>query len=169
MPTATLNKVNQGLNHMVKQFTIPGSAYGGKSISVIKKVISVTTTKESVKASDAILSDLLEYIGIMPTKDSQINLGDLKKVIDKTNNNIQFVNIILTDIQNVVDVGGKIEVDDKNMLKFIYNFNEIKKYLEYVSDYLALVMQIQKAKVEIKKGKYIDYTLDELLVKLKAA
>lgn len=173
MSVATLSqvktKVNKELGQMAKHFSHP--SYGGsKTVSSIKQFINYTTTTESVKFSKAILADITMFVKLLPTTNEDIHISSLKSYVIQTNNNIQFVNQIICDIKdNITDNEGKIEVDDKNMKEFIANFFKIEKTILYASDYLNLLLQVYNAKKEIKEGKYIDYTLDELLVKLKAA
>jgi hypothetical protein len=167
MSTTVLNKVNHNLGQMAKKFSHP-YAGGVKSISTIKNLISLTTTKESVDASKEILSNVKGFIDVLPV--NSIKLAQLKKEIAQTNGNLQFVNAILTDINNVIDhEGAEIKVDDVNMKTFIKNFKEIKISLLYISDYLNLILDSHGWKAEIKAGQYVDYTLDELLEKIKAA
>lgn len=168
MSVATLNKKDFGIGQMAKKFSHTGS--GIKTISALKTVIQLTTSKESVKHSQDILNNVTLFAkGMCVSNKKKVKIVDLKKFAEQTNNNIQFTDAILSDINNVVDGGSALVIDDENMKQFISNIKQVKNMLEYVSDFLNLAIEVQNAKKDIADGKGVKYTLDELLEKLKSA
>jgi hypothetical protein len=57
------------------------------------------------------------------------------------------------------DVETEIKIDDENMAKLLCNLKIAKEYMQYISDYLTLVLQIQKAKT----AKSSIYSIDQML------
>jgi hypothetical protein len=169
MSIATLQRANNRISHLARQF---GGAYlggGQKTISSIKKVIVITTNKASVKASRQILDDVKYFMDNLPEKAAEVKAAQIKTDLSKTNKNLKFITQIIDEIYSVIDgEGAQIEVDDKNMKTFISNITKTKEALHYGSDYLLLVQSVMTARKEIKEGKSKTYTIDEFLAKQKS-
>ena len=169
MAPAILNKTNKSIGHFAKQFDSVPKWQGSKPISVLKKIIYITTDKESIQNTEAILKNVNQFIAVLPANDKDIKGSTLKKYLDHTNHNILVVHNILTDINKTIGNDDNITIDDDNIKLFISNFKEIKSQLEFVSNYLYLALEVHNSKKEYKKGEYTNYTLDELLEKMNAA
>ncbi|MEP7163859.1 MAG: hypothetical protein ABI741_04145 [Ferruginibacter sp.] len=169
MSVAALNsKVEHSFGQMSKQFA-PIYNYQGKTVSALKKALQITTDADTVKISKEVLENVTSFAKNLPTVDKGLKFDDIHKYIQHTNGNIDFVDKTTSIILSFVQDGGKVEIDDKNMLSFMKNVKEIHKILLYISDYLDLILEVKTAKDQLAIGKGIKYTLDELLDKLQAA
>lgn len=165
MSTAVLNKVNSQLGSLAKQFPI--GLMGKPSFSKFSQVL--TTSKESVSIANEILENANGFIKKF-IKEKYVELGTITALKNQTKSNIAFASSILDKIKNLTNIeGAKIQVDDKDMLKFIASIQKLQTTLLYISDYLNFAMDVMKSKKQVKNGKVVKYTLDELLNKLKAA
>lgn len=137
-------------------------------ISTIKKVISFTTDKKSADSTDDLVKFLSKCKETLPTEYNPSLLKQIKHNLNFINKNLLHVNEILQFIDSVFDsnedVETEIKIDDKNMSKLLCNLKTAKDYMQYISDYLTLVIQVQKAKTDKSKI----YSIDEVLNYLKS-
>ena len=137
-----------------------------KKITTIKKVISFTTDKKSADGTDGLIKFLSECLKNLPTKEGQLSIPKIKANLKEINRNlskvkeaIKFIDVVFDGTE---DVETEIKIDDKNMIKLIANFNKAKDIMQHISDYLTLVLQVDKEKSEHSSKKKL-FSLDELV------
>lgn len=145
-----------------------------QSISSIIQVISLTTDKESL----ARMAHLYEVTSkLKNTFDSvceRINIDNLKEMTKSTNDLIVSINGLMDNINGQVgqaDQEGfpQIKIDDENMIAFLKYLNGSKENLIYISEYLNVLVDVQKAKTDLQEGKSTKYTLETFLETVNAA
>ena len=139
--------------------------HGQKNISTIKKVVSLTTNSKSVKASGQMLDSLLSIKENLTT--DNVNVAIIQGQLKNTNDNLGKINSFLELIAVLFDNNAEVEVDDDNMIYFMANLQKAKGVMEYISDYLQLVLKVHSAKQDLHQAS--EYSLDALLALLKAA
>lgn len=122
------------------------------SFKTIKKVVEVTSDKETFFASKEFLNKMKEQSKKLPNL--EFNEGNWEKLYSETNKNIQTLEEFLTYI-------GKWEINEPNAKKVVANLSLSCEILNHISDYLILGIKISKDKKEIEKSKKT-YTLGEL-------
>ncbi|MES1227011.1 MAG: hypothetical protein ABUT20_66675 [Bacteroidota bacterium] len=148
------------------------SALGVNKVSTIKKVIELTTDKESADNTSELVAFVLEIKEALPTKFGEGEAALITKSIETINSILTTVNSALNVIDNVFDgefyEPTEIKIDDPNMKKLLCNLKEAKEVCQYVSDYLTLSLEILESKKEINKNPLI-FTVELLAEKLNAA
>lgn len=149
---ATLSNAQKGIGELAQQFFSPSHYGSKKTVSKLKQVLVVTTSKESMENSFEIVKDVENYIASLPVNQDNFNEDESKKQVAIINGNAQVLNDMLGDIQSAIfNDGAKIEIDDTNMITFLKNMKKALDGLNYCSDYLGLVLQVQNEKKSDKK------------------
>ena len=168
MSTLTLDKAYTTIAQTMGKFSwdIPSK----KSVSAIQKVISITTDKNSLKSS----KDLLEkVIKVQDSLLQKIEAGTIEKHISTNNDNLTNINGFFDFFDNLFNDNNedeKIVIDDPKMIQFIDNMKKAKSVLEYISEYLECVKDVEKSKKAIKDGtaKKYCYTVESKFVEIAA-
>lgn len=142
---------------------------GKKSVSIIKEVIMVTTDEKNAANSQKMVELLTKLKNTLPFETQTQESSILKKQLDNTNENLIKINAFLEGIYNLFDGDAEVIIDEPNMQTVINNFKESKDILAYISEYLTLVLEINKAKIEIQSGNFTNFSLDSLSKLLEAA
>jgi flagellar motor component MotA len=156
MGTATLLKPSKAYSEVGTLMSGFSLGDNQKTISNLKKVISITTDKKSVSNSTKLLSALIELKNNLPTK-GEVDLKLIQKELKNINDSIVKINEIFDVIKNLFDGDNDVKIDDSNMVTLLSNFTESKEIMSFVSDYLKLIIDVQKS---IKSLKI--YTYEEL-------
>ena len=135
-----------------------------KSITNIQKVIILTTDVDSVNASKELLKVTKGIKEGFYKKDiSVLGLSIIKEISEDAKNNLTAINTFWENINTQFNSpGAEVEIDDNNMKLFLSTMESIKSELEYITEYLLLVMQCSKSKNEIIEGRAKEYTIETL-------
>lgn len=135
---------------------------GYKAVSNYKKVIEITTDENSLKESKKIITLLKKEVQDLPIKKENLNLAELAKQAECAKNNQHQINKMFSIIENLFMSEDEVKIDDAVMLNFLAHMKEAKELIDYISDYITLVFDVNKAETDLEsKGKA--YSLDEFL------
>ena len=164
MSTAT---INQAVNKLTDHVSLPGAE---NKFSTYKAVICIATDKESLEGSTKLLEHLQDIIeNKLPVTDEDFVEEDVKDNLENINENLQKVDSLLQFVNKAFKEGPEVEIDDDTTLELLSNMEQVQKKLLYISDYLNLVLEVQKAKKEIQEGNFKEFSLDEVLKLINAA
>ncbi len=162
MTIAALNEAYESMGALTGTFNLPP---GQKSITSMKKAICLTTDEDSVRLSVDLVSLLDRIASALPTTNENFNIGATQLHLDNINENLGHINGFLASIKEHFDGDSDIEIDDDNFINLMAHMQASQKRLSYISDYLTLVLQIQKTSIEPEQ----EFTAQELIAFLNAA
>jgi hypothetical protein len=162
MTTIALDKAYASIATLTGMFNLP---YGQKNVSTMKEVICITTDKASVESSKKLIKFLATIKADLPIEKGEINPINIEHNLSMINGNLTQINSFFQTIKDLFDGGSEINIDDPNMLSVLSNLEKAQSTMEYISDYLTLLLTVQKYKNEEVK----EYNLDNLLQFLNAA
>ena len=163
MSTEILDKVNAEVSKIIDDVTNPEAE---NKFSTIVKVICITTDKKSFKNSNKLLKELdkvLEHK--LPKEASNINIENLKLSLININKNLASIDKFLAFVKQLTNSSPEIEMDEGHVLEFLGNMQKVSKKFNYISDYLAMVIQVYYDKQLPKSTS----SFTELINKIKAA
>lgn len=131
-----------------------------KSISAIIEVITLTTNTNSVTETKKLLKELVDIQEALPVNESDVNIIKCKTHLEFVNDHLTEINSFLDFIKLLFDNSNtQVEIDNDNMYEFLANMESAQSILGFISDYLTLVLKIQKNKSEEAK----EYSLESLI------
>jgi hypothetical protein len=162
MTIAAIDNAYQSINTLTSELiAIPKTQK--KSISAIIDVIELTTNVNSVSESKKLLKELVDIQDSLPVSEEGLDVVRCRTHLNFANEHLTEINTFLDFVKFLFDYAdtshAKVDIDNDNMMAFLVNMKKAQQVLEYISNYLTLVLKTEKFKAEEPK----EYTAESLI------
>lgn len=162
MTTCALNEAYQSVEDITDKFDVPSKK---KTTTVLQSVLNAFSEEESVALAHDLLRIVKQLKAMFTTED--LDLLQAITNLEKSNDGLTKLNSILDFIKFMFDGEdeNKIQIDGYEFINCMAALQKSQKELQYISDYLTLVVKTKKGATSEEK----EYTIDEISEFLTAA
>jgi len=160
MTAIALHQAFQDIYNFTDEMGLP---LNQKNATTLKKFILISTDTGSLENSKKMLGILQRVKESLPDTQDKVDIDKIKYQLETINESLLKVNSMFEFVKSIFDTGdsegAEVNIDDGSMYDFLANMEKSKAVMEYISDYLQLLLKINKA----NSGPKQHFTCEELI------